>query len=244
MKVLGIIPARGGSKGVPRKNIALLGGRPLLAYTASSALAAKGLDRVVLSTDNEEIAEIGRNLGLETPFIRPAELARDDTPTLQVLQHVVQELDNNGNEYDVIVTLQPTAPFRQASDIDGALDLLNETGADSVVSLVDMGGVHPFKVKNIDGDGWVTEPSFARGMGHRARQTLPRFWLLEGSIYVTRRDVLMEENRILGEKTQAWLVPRERSVNIDTPFDLWLAERMLEDNYSSDSFPGVDRREF
>jgi len=229
VKALGIVPARGGSKGIPRKNLARLGGRPLLAYTASSALAASRLQRVVLSTDDEEIAAVGRSLGLEVPFLRPAALAADDTLTLDVLQHAVGALGPASREYDVIVTLQPTAPFRRASDIDGALELLEHTGADSVVSLVNLGGVHPFKMKAVDENGWVRDPGFALGMAHRPRQTLPRFWLLEGSIYITRRKVLMEEGKILGERTQAWMIPRERTVNIDTPFDLWLAERVLED---------------
>jgi len=229
VRTLGVIPARGGSKGIPRKNIALLGGRPLLAYTAEAALAASQLDRVILSTEDEEIARVGRSLGLEVPFMRPQALAQDDAPTLVVLQHAVREVGREGDEYDVIVTLQPTTPFRSAEDIDGALELLERTGADSVVSLVSPGGLHPFKVKSIDGEGWVGEPEFARGKAHLPRQVLPSFWSLEGSLYITRRSVLMEENRILGDKTQAWIVPRERTVNIDSSFDLWLAERMLSD---------------
>lgn len=228
MRVLGIIPARGGSKGIPRKNIVLLAGKPLLAYTASAALGASQLDRVILSTEDDEIAEIGRSLGLEVPFIRPKALAQDDTPTLDVLQHAVRTLSEMAEDYDVIVTLQPTTPLRKAADIDGALDLLENTGADSVVSLVHPGGMHPFKMKGLDRDGWVVEPAFGRGEAHRPRQALPSFWLLEGSLYITRRRVLMEENQILGERTQAWIVPRKRTVNIDTTFDLWLAERMLE----------------
>ena len=227
MRVLGIIPARGGSKGIPRKNIVPVGGKPLLAYTASAALSASRLDRVILSTEDEEIAEIGRSFGLEVPFIRPKALAQDDTPTLDVLQHAVRMLGEMAEEYDVIVTLQPTTPFRRASDINGALDLLESTGADSVVSLVHPGGIHPFKMKTLDDDGWVGEPNFARGKAHLPRQALPSFWLLEGSLYITRWRVLMEENRILGERTQSWIVPRERTVNLDTTFDLWLAERML-----------------
>jgi N-acylneuraminate cytidylyltransferase/CMP-N,N'-diacetyllegionaminic acid synthase len=239
MRALGVVPARGGSKGIPRKNLVLLGGRPLLAYTAESALAASRLSRVILSTDDEGIAEVGRSLGLDVPFIRPPALAQDDTPTLHVLQHALRALGEASESYDVIVTLQPTAPFRRASDIDGALELLERTEADSVVSLVDPGGVHPFKMKTIDDEGWVTDPVFARGMAHLPRQTLPTYWLLEGSIYITRRAVLLKEGRILGERTQAWLVPREQTVNIDSPFDLWLAERMLEDLHPLELPPRV-----
>lgn len=234
MRFLGVIPARGGSKEIPRKNIAFLGGKPLLAYTASAALEASRLDRVILSTEDEEIAEVGRSLGLEVPFIRPEALAQDETPTIDVLQHAVRELSQGADDYDVIVTLQPTTPFRSASDIDEAIDLFETTGADSVVSLVLPGGVHPFKMKTLSDDGWVGEPDFACGKAHLPRQALPSYWLLEGSLYISKRRILMEENRILGEKTQAWVVERHRTVNIDTPFDLWLAERMLVEPCSSE----------
>src|SRR5579872_4842684 len=143
MRVLGIITARGGSKGIPRKNVALLLGKPLLAYTAEAALASKKLTRTVLSTDDPEIATIGKQLGLDVPFPRPAELAKDDTPTIPVLQDVVRRLEAMGEVYDAILTLQPTNPLRLVSDIDGAIELLERTGADSVISFSDVGERHP-----------------------------------------------------------------------------------------------------
>ena len=115
MNILGLIPARGGSKGVPRKNIKLLHGKPLLCYTAQAALEASGLYRVVLSTEDEEIAQIGKNCGLDVPFLRPAELARDNTPSLPVIQHAVCALEENGRPIDAICLLQPTSPFRDAA---------------------------------------------------------------------------------------------------------------------------------
>src|SRR5262245_3570845 len=138
MRTLGIVPARGGSKGIPRKNIASLLGKPLLTYTAEAALAAKRLARVVLSTEDEEIACMGRQCGLDMPFMRPAELAQDETPTLPVLQDVVRKLEATGECYDAVFTLQPTTPLRRADDIDGAIELLERTGADSVISVVDV----------------------------------------------------------------------------------------------------------
>ncbi len=122
MRVLGIITARGGSKGIPRKNVALLLGKPLLAYTAEAALASKKLTRTVLSTDDVEIANIGRQWGIDIPFPRPAELAKDETPTIPVLQDVVRRLEAMGESYDAILTLQPTNPLRRAQDIDGAIE--------------------------------------------------------------------------------------------------------------------------
>jgi CMP-N,N'-diacetyllegionaminic acid synthase len=227
MRVLGIVPARGGSKGIPRKNVALLCGRPLLAYTAEAALSARRLTRVVLSTDDPEIARIGRETGLDVPFLRPAELAQDDTPTLPVLQHLVRALEAQGEQYDAILTLQPTNPLRRAADIDGAIDVLEQTGADAVISFVDVGEKHPARMKLIEANGRVTNPPFAEEYEGQRRQELPPLYLREGSIYLTRRDILMERNSLKGDDCRAWIVPQERACNIDTPFDLFLAEQLL-----------------
>lgn len=227
LRVLGIVTARGGSKGIPRKNLALLAGKPLLAYTAEAALAARRLARVVLSTDDEEIAALGRRLGLDVPFLRPAELARDDTPTLPVVQDVVRQLEANGDRYDAIFILQPTNPLRLVSDIDGAVELLEQTGADSVISFSDVGERHPARMKFIDAEGRVSDPPFAEAFEGQRRQDLPKLYLREGAVYVTRRDVLMEQNSIKGRDCRAWLMPSERACNIDSPFDLFLAEQLL-----------------
>lgn len=227
MRVLGIVTARGGSKGIPRKNIASVLGRPLLWYTARAALSARRLARVVLSTDDGEIARVGRECGLEVPFLRPPELARDDTPTLPVLQDVVRRLEKCGECYDAILTLQPTNPLRRPEDIDGSIDLLERTGADSVISFVDAGEKHPARMKWIDGEGRALDPPFAETFEGQPRQQLPRLYLREGSIYLTRRDVLMERHSIKGEDCRAWIVPQCRACNIDTPFDLFIAEQLL-----------------
>lgn len=227
MRVLGIVTARGGSKGIPRKNIVPLLGKPLLAYTAEAALAAKRLTRTVLSTEDEEIARIGRAYGLEVPFLRPSELARDDTPTIPVLQDVVRRLEAAGEWYDAILTLQPTTPLRRPEDIDGAIDLLEETGADSVISFVEVGEKHPARMKFITPEGRVIDPPFAEQFEGQRRQELPKMYLREGSIYLTRRSVLMEHHSLKGKDCRAWIVPMERACNIDTPFDLFLAEQFL-----------------
>ena len=135
-RVLGLIPARGGSKGVPRKNIKLLCGKPLLEYTAQAALASRLLSRVILSTEDEEIAEAGRRCGLEVPFLRPQELAADDTPMLPVIEHAVRWVEERGERFDAICLLQPTNPLRRAEEIDGCIELLIGTGADSVVTVL------------------------------------------------------------------------------------------------------------
>ena len=227
MRVLGIVPARGGSKGVPRKNIASLRDKPLLAYTAEAALGARRLSRVILSTDDEEIADVGRRWGLDVPFVRPPELALDETPMAPVLQHAISELARSGETYDAIFTLQPTAPLRLSKDIDGAIEMLDKTGADSVISFVEVGDTHPARMKFIDQTGRVSDPPFAEAQEGQRRQDLPKLYLREGSVYVTRLSVLMEQGSLRGSDCRAWIIPRERACNVDTRFDLFLAEQIL-----------------
>lgn len=228
MRVLGIVTARGGSKSIRNKNLALLGGRPLLTYTADAVRNAHLLTRTVLSTEDEQIAEVGRACGLDVPFMRPTELAGDEVPTLPVLQHVVREFEASGEYYDAVLTLQPTSPLRQAVDIDGSIELMESTNADSVVSYVEVGGKHPARMISIEPDGRVVPAPFTHLFeGHR-RQGWPKFYLCEGSIYLTRRDVLMEQNLIKGVDCRAWIIPAERACDIDSPFDLFVAEQLLK----------------
>lgn len=203
-------------------------GKPLLAYTAEAALASKKLTRTVLSTDDAEIATIGKQLGLDIPFPRPAELAKDDTPTIPVLQDVVRRLEAMGESYDAILTLQPTNPLRRVSDIDGAIDLLERTGADSVISFSDVGERHPARMKWIDAEGRVSDPAFVEEFEGKPRQQLDKLYLRDGSIYLTRRAVLMEQNSLKGADCRAWIIPEERSRNIDTPFDMQVVELVLK----------------
>jgi CMP-N-acetylneuraminic acid synthetase len=233
MRVLGLIPARGGSKGVPRKNICLVAGKPLLQYTAQAALAARRLDRVVLSTEDEEIAKLGRCCGLEVPFLRPTELAQDTTLMLPVVQHAVRALEIAGDHFDAICLLQPTSPLRRASDIDTAVGLLERTQADSVISFVEVGHWHPAHMKYLTDDGRVIHPPFAEGVEGQRRQDLPKVYLPEGSIYLTRTAVVMERNSFQGDHCQALLINEERACNIDTPFDLFIAEQLLKQEFGS-----------
>jgi len=203
-------------------------GRPLLAYTAEAALRARRLGRVVLSTDDPEIAEAGRRCGIEVPFLRPPELARDATPTVPVLQDAVRRLEAAGERCDAILLLQPTNPLRTAEDIDGSIELLERSGADSVISFVDTGERHPARMKIVDGGGRVVDPPFAEPFEGMPRQQLPKLYLRDGSIYLTRRDVLMERNSLKGSDCRAWILPEERAWNIDSPFDLFLVEQMMQ----------------
>ena len=238
MQVLGIITARGGSKGIPRKNLAPLNGKPLLRYTIDAAKESRLLSRLVLSTDDEEIASVGRALGADVPFLRPPELAADTTPTIPVLQDVVRRLSGLGNQqYDAIFVLQPTNPLRLSSDIDGAIELLASTGADSVISCTPVGDAHPFKMNLIEPEtGKMIEPSFAGKVEGQRRQELPIFYERDGSVYLTRTEVLMRDNTIKGKDCRAWIIPEHRHRNIDTPWDLRCAEWMM--SQLDDQIPG------
>ncbi len=227
-RVLGVVIARGGSKGIARKNVAELCGKPLLQYTAEAALAAGQLSRVILTTENDEIAEVGRKCGLEVPFRRPDELARDDTPSLPVIQHAVRFVQQQGDSFDAVLTLQPTNPLRRAADIDGSIDLLRSSGADSVISFVDVGEKHPARMKYVEASGRVVDPPFAEEFEGQRRQDLQPLYLREGSIYLTRTSVLMERNSFKGEDCRAWMIPPHRACNIDCPFDLKMAQWLIE----------------
>ena len=228
LSVLGIIPARGGSKGVPRKNIRPLAGKPLLAYTAEAALDARRLAAVVLSTEDSEIAEVGRQSGLEVPFLRPMELARDSSPTLPVVQHMLDWMEKHGRRYDAICLLQPTSPFRGSGMIDGCIELLERTGADSVVTVLAVPPENnPHWVYFADDTGRL-RLSTGESAPIPRRQDLPAAWRREGSIYVTRRDVTMEQNSLYGANLIGYAVAGSYSVNIDGPEDWARAERLLD----------------
>ncbi len=227
MRILGLIPARGGSKGVPRKNIRLLAGRPLLAYTADAALAAQGLTRVVLSTDDEEIASVGRACGLDVPFMRPAELAEDHSPTLPVIQHAVAWLAARQEHYDAVCLLQPTNPLRRAADIDGCLELFTQHNADAVIAVLPVPSKYnPHWVYFAGADGLLRLSTGAPAPIPR-RQDLPPACHREGSVYVTRCEVLMQHNSLYGTHLLGYPINPQHSVNIDNLEDWARAESLL-----------------
>lgn len=224
MKLLGIIPARGGSKGIPGKNIKLLGGKPLLAYTIEAARKADIFARVILTTDSAEIAAVGKEYGAETPFMRPPELAFDDTPMLPVLQHAVRAL---GEKYDGIVILQPTAPFRRWQDLQAAAQVLSEhPEAESVVSVEQVPEHYsPYFVMKINGQKLL--PFMPDGLRITRRQDAPKAYSRSGDFYFTRIGTLMEGNSIYGENCRPFVVSHELRVNLDTLDDWAEAERLV-----------------
>jgi len=231
MRVLGIITARGGSKGIPGKNLKLLGGRPLIDFTIDAANDTP-LDRLILSTEDKKIADAARALGCEVPFMRPAELARDETPHLPVILHAAQWLRDQENYVpDVVLTLQPTSPLRSSADIAAALRMLELSDADSVVSVNEVPAHgHPMRMLKVGDDGmaklFVTgEP--VRNRINR-RQDLPKAFVMNGAVYACRTNVLFAATPSLyGDRVVAYPMPIERSISIDTPEDWAEAERQL-----------------
>jgi len=218
MKVLGLIPARGGSKGVPGKNLRRVSGMTLVEWTARSALTSS-LDRLVISTDSQEIADEARRVGVDVPFIRPNELAQDSSLTIDVVQHALDELKG---DWDAVMILQPTSPFRTASDIDTCIEMLADSAADSVISVTPVGDHHPARMKFIE-NGFLIDPPFSEDVEGRPRQSLQSLFLRNGAIYLTRTEVV-NGGSIKGASSMAYVMPEERSANIDTEFDLMVAE--------------------
>lgn len=226
--VLGVIPARSGSKGVPEKNIKKLLDKPLIAYTIEAAGASHVLDDVIVSTDSKKIAEVARRFGARVPFMRPESLAADETRTADVLMHAIEEYEHRSRtKVDVVVTLQPTQPLRTASDIDGTVKLLGDNpGAESVITCYEVGHAHPYFMY-IPSNGYM-KPLMS-GAGRPAlRQQMPKVYVRNGAVYATRRRLLVEEGKITEERPLVHIMPKERSFNIDDRFDFELCEAFLK----------------
>jgi N-acylneuraminate cytidylyltransferase len=222
LSVLAFVPARGGSKGLPGKNIIDLGGRPLIAWTLAAAEQSRYVDRCVVSTDDNGIAEVARAHGGDVPFLRPAELAGDSAATFDALAHTLSLLPS----FDIVVTLQPTSPLRIAADIDGALETMLTQDAPSCVSVTEP-GKSPYWSYRVDDNNRLVPllgPEFKR----QRRQDLPTAYVLNGAVYATRTDWLLEQRGSLGEGTVAYVMPASRSLDIDSQFDLDLAQFLVQ----------------
>lgn len=229
MKTLGIIPARGGSKGIPRKNIRMLAGKPLLAWTAEAALRSS-LSRVILSSDDTEIIAVGREYGLEAPFIRPPELAQDDTPAIDVVVHALTALfQMEGYRPDSVMLLQPTSPLRTARHIDEALDLFSRhPEATSLVSVVKAPhNMTPESLMRINEYGYL-EHLVPWGEKMNIRQQKPQYYARNGAaIYIVRTDCLLINQTLYGNRILAYEMPKSESIDIDDEFDFELCELLL-----------------
>jgi CMP-N,N'-diacetyllegionaminic acid synthase len=224
--VLAVIPARGGSKGVPRKNIRDLAGMPLIVHTIQAAQQAQHIARIWVSTDDEGIAGAAREAGASVPELRPVELAGDSASQLDVVLHALRRAETlDGCEYPIIILLQPTAPLRTVHDIDGSLEMLVNNDIDSVVSYCKVEREHPYYMATLDEGRPI--PLLPVPAGMTARQQYPEVYLRNGAIYAVKREALLAEHSLYGKSTLAWLMDYWHSINIDSEFDLELAEFLL-----------------
>ena len=224
--VLAIVPARGGSRGVPGKNVRPLAGRTLLDYAAESARQSTVLDRAVLTTDSEEVAAAGRAAGLYVLPLRPASLAADDTPMLPVVWHAIEQVMREGFVPELVVLLQPTSPLRRPEHVSDAVRLLRDTGADSVVTVVEVPRhLSPDYVMRIDRG--VLRPFLPEGARVTRRQDARPAFSRDGTVYAFRRDTIERHGSIYGEDCRPLVIAEDESLSIDTPRDWADAERAL-----------------
>jgi CMP-N-acetylneuraminic acid synthetase len=223
MNYYAIIPARGGSKRLPRKNIALLNRKPLIAYTIEAAISSKKLTRSIVSTDDEEIASVAKQFGAEVPFLRPTELAQDKSSVLDALNHALAHLERQGDRIDALVLLQPTSPFRTGKHIDEAIALFESSDADTVTAVCHA-REHPYYAWTIEDDR--LRPFFSLEKQMTARQDLPPAFVENGSIYVVKRTVLAK-NTLYGHNILPYMMSSATAIDIDTFDDLHWAEYIL-----------------
>ena len=224
--VLGVIPARGGSKGIHRKNLVQLAGRPLIDYAISAAKESRCLTRTIVSTEDEEIRKVATLCGGDAPFIRPVDLATDEAPSVAVAQHALEYMEREDQRtYDFMCLLQPTAPLRTSEDINTAITMLINSEADAVVSLTQVIEPHPAKMICLS-DGLAIPFLPEAWSEHNRRQDLTPVYCLNGSVYCVRRNVLMSGS-LWGQATLGYVMPPETSVNIDDTTDLLRAKCML-----------------
>lgn len=219
--VLALIPARGGSKGVPRKNIRDVAGKPLIAWSIEAAKSSRYIDRLILSSDDPEIIAVAEALGCEVPFIRPRELAADATPGIDPVLHALKTLPE---KYDYVVMLQPTSPLRSVDDIDGCIEQCRN-GARACVSVTEP-EKSPYWMYFMDSAGKM-RPVLPPPDKAVRRQDLPQVYALNGAVYVAETDWLKNTRKFVTSETTGYLMPQERSLDIDTEHDLKLVSYLL-----------------
>lgn len=230
--ILAVIPARGGSKELPGKNIMLLNGKPLIYYMITAARACRFIDKLILSTEDERIARIGREYGIEVPFNRPSELAQDDTPIIPVLKHTMDYYDSSGWKADLVLSLQPTNPLTTTDIIDSVIKKHLKTDCDSVVTVTIIKHGHPYRAKKvIEGDRLANFISEIDGDKFICRQERPPAYAYNGAVYSRKRELIEKWNGRdigLGTDVRCIEVEPELSVNIDDAFDFKIAELLLD----------------
>lgn len=230
--ILGVITARGGSKGIPHKNIKELAGKPLIVYTIKAAQKSKYLTRCIVSTDDQEIADIARDYGADVPFLRPQELARDSSTSIDVVKHALNWLkDNRKEQYDYLMILQPTSPLRTGDDIDQCIKKIVDTNTDSVMSMVELEDMSLKKLKKINND--IILPYIEEeGKFSSRRQDLKKIYKRNCAIYLTKTEFILK-NDLFGKVSRPYIMPIERSVDVNKSIDFKIAEFFLEQRYES-----------
>jgi CMP-N,N'-diacetyllegionaminic acid synthase len=226
--ILAIIPARGGSKGLPKKNIRLLNGKPLIAWTIEQANNSRYLDTIYVSTDSEEIAIIARQYGAVIPFMRPAELARDNSPTADAIVHSILQFSHQEKQFEYIVLLEPTSPLRKPTDIDNAIELIIDApSADCLVSLGEIHMEHPLIVKRIQENGFLT-PYMPDTQRIHQRQQADRAYFPYGVVYISKVDAFLKNRTFYSEKTIPYLIDRWQNYEIDDEIDFLIVENLTK----------------
>ncbi len=224
-KILALITARSGSKGVPNKNIKLLAGKPLVYWTIKEALKSRFIDDLIVSTDSQKIADICVKYGATAPFLRPKVLAKDNSTSMDAVRHAVNFLKTKGSYYEIILLLQPTSPLRKSSDIDNSIKLLIKNKAKAVISVTNA-FIPPLWVNTLPKNGCMKN-FLNKRFKNKNRQNLPEFYQLNGAIYAGFIDYILKDNSFFGNKTFSYLMPRERSIDIDNIIDFKLAELLM-----------------
>lgn len=225
LQVLGVVPARAGSKGIPGKNLVLIAGKPLVHYTFAAIAASSRLTRAIVTTDDDAVANVARACGIDVPFMRPAGLATDETPMLDVLRHATSALGHQGYVPDIVVLLQPTSPLRRGAHIDAVVNELETTKADAVVTVVQVPhACNPVSVMRLEA-GRLS--SFLPGPVITRRQDKPVLFARNGPAVLAVRRQVLEQGSLYGEHTRAIVMSEEESVDIDSVWDLQVAEAAL-----------------
>ncbi|MFH0798579.1 MAG: acylneuraminate cytidylyltransferase family protein [Pseudomonadota bacterium] len=236
-KIIALITARGGSKSIPRKNVKMLAGKPLIGWTVEAALQCERISRIIVSTDDQEIADVAKSFGADVPFMRPPSLAQDDSSHISVVLHALEFMRDQINvSSDYILLLQPTSPCRTAADIDNCICIAEEQSADAVVSVCEV-DKHPFLTKRLRADGTL-EDFVASDIQYLRRQSLPTAYATNGALYLNRCRSLVDEKTFFPKRTFPYIMPPERSIDIDTEWDLYLAGLIMTNQNHSNTKGG------
>jgi len=230
MEILTLIPARAGSKGLPGKNIKELNGKPLIAYTIEAALSSKYLkkENILCSTDSEKIANVAKKYGAKVPFLRPAKYATDKATSISVAIHALNWMKKyQGKNYDYLLLLQPTSPLRKEKHIDEVIELMKNKRKDSIISITEP-DIMPYNMKKIDGNGELVD--FIEENNYKRRQDMPEIYGVNGAIYLTRTDIILNKKNFYGEHCVGYLMDKKHSIDVDELFDIKLANFLILEN--------------